>query len=100
MTLLEQPEYQHVENLQKTLIAVDSENITHYFNTFLNKKSNYLFIGKENLDEIYSDCTIVTNVVGGSLFQGQIGIIGPTRIPYAKITGILNHFSEIMNRVC
>lgn len=100
MTLLEQPEYQHVENLQKTLIAVDSENITHYFNTFLNKKSNYLFIGKENLDEIYNDCTIVTNVVGGSLFQGQIGIIGPTRIPYAKITGILNHFSEIMNRVC
>lgn len=100
MILLEQPEYQHVENLQKTLIAVDSENITHYFTTFLNKKSNYLFIGKENLDDIYNDCTIVTNVVGGSLFQGQIGLIGPTRIPYAKITGILNHFSEIMNRVC
>jgi len=100
MNLLDQPEYQRVENLQKTLVAIDSENITRYFNTFLNKKNDYLFIGKENLDNIYDDCTIVTNVFGGSSFHGQIGIIGPTRIPYAKITGILNHFSEIMNRVC
>ncbi|MCH7763663.1 MAG: heat-inducible transcription repressor HrcA [Candidatus Marinimicrobia bacterium] len=100
MNLLNQPENQHVENLQKTLIAVDSENITHYFKTFLNKKNNYLFIGKENLDDIYNDCTIVTNVFGGSLLHGQIGIIGPTRIPYAKITGLLNQFTEIMNRVC
>lgn len=100
MNLLDQPENQHVENLQKTLIAVDSENISHYFKTFLNKKNNYLFIGKENLDDIYNDCTIATNRFRGSLFHGQIGIIGPTRIPYAKITGILNHFSEIMNRVC
>ncbi|MFQ6677908.1 MAG: heat-inducible transcriptional repressor HrcA [Fidelibacterota bacterium] len=100
MNLLDQPENQHVENLQKILIAADNENINQYFNTFLNKKSDYLLIGEENPDDLYKDYTIVTNVFGGSSFQGQIGIMGPTRIPYAKITGLLNHFSEIMSRVC
>jgi len=100
MNLLDQPENQHVGNLQKTLIAVDNENINHYFNTFLNKKNDYLLIGEENPDDLYKDYTIVTNVFGGSFFQGQIGIMGPTRIPYAKITGLLNHFSRIMSRVC
>jgi len=100
MELIEQPEYQRVENLQKTLIAVDTGNVLNYFRTYLNKKSNYLFIGNENLDDIYNDYTIVSNVFGGSLFQGQIGIIGPTRLPYAKVTGVLNHFTEIMKRVC
>ena len=98
--LLDQPEYQHVENLQKTLLAIDNENVTQYFKTYLNKQNNYMLIGNENMEAIYNDCTIVTHVFGGSSFQGQIGILGPTRIPYANVIRILNNFSEIMNRVC
>ena len=98
--LLDQPEYQHVENLQKTLVAIDNENVTQYFKTYLNKQNNYMLIGNENMETMYNDCTVVTHVFGGSSFQGQIGIIGPTRIPYANILKILNNFTEIINRVC
>jgi heat-inducible transcriptional repressor len=98
--LLDQPEYQHVENLQKTLVAIDNENVTQYFKTYFNEQNNYMFIGNENMEAIYNDCTVVTHVFDGSSFQGQIGIIGPTRIPYANVIRILNNFSEIMNRVC
>ncbi len=98
--LLDQPEYQQVNILQKTLVAIDNENVTQYFKTYMNKQNNYLFIGNENREAIYNDCSIVSNVFGGSTFQGQIGIIGPTRIPYANVLRILNNFTEIMNRVC
>ncbi|MAD52238.1 MAG: heat-inducible transcriptional repressor HrcA [Candidatus Marinimicrobia bacterium] len=98
--LLDQPEYQQVNNLQKTLEAIDNENVTQYFKTHLNKQNNYMLIGNENMETIYNDCSIVTHVFGGSSFQGQIGIIGPTRIPYANVLRILNNFTEIMNRVC
>jgi len=98
--LLDQPEYQHVEILQKTLVAIDNDNVIQYFKTHLNKQNNYMLIGNENLETIYNDCTVMTHVFDGSSFQGQIGIIGPTRIPYANVLKILNNFTEIMNRVC
>ncbi|HJL75070.1 MAG TPA: heat-inducible transcriptional repressor HrcA [Candidatus Marinimicrobia bacterium] len=98
--LLDQPEYQQVTNLQKTLVAIDNDTVAQYFKTYLNEQNNYLFIGNENREVIYNDCSIVSNVFGGSSFHGQIGIIGPTRIPYAHVLRILNNFTEIMNRVC
>ena len=98
--LLDQPEYQELENLQNTLIAINEENVAHYFKTHLNSRNNYMFIGSENLETMYDQYTVTTQAFYGSSFQGQIGIIGPTRIPYAKIIQTLNQFKEIMNRVC
>lgn len=98
--LLDQPEYQEVENLQNTLIAIDNDNVAHYFKTYLNSENNFMLIGSENMETMYDQCTVATHAFSGTSFQGQIGIIGPTRIPYAKVIQTLNQFKEIMNRVC
>ncbi len=98
--LFEQPEFKEMETLKKSLIAFDNNTLAKYFNTYIKAQTDYLLIGNENLEDIYCDYTIVTNVFKGSLLKGQIGIIGPTRFPYSQITGLLKKFTEIMNRVC
>lgn len=98
--ILDLPENQYANNLHHTLEAIDEQNVAQYFKTYFNKAHNYLLIGNENLDSTYDQFSIITQVFEGTSFKGQIGVIGPTRIPYAQVLKLLTSFKEIMNRVC
>jgi heat-inducible transcriptional repressor len=53
-------------------------------------------IGAENPDTRLSDFTLVTSSyeVGG--LKGVIGVMGPTRMPYDKIIGLVEHTSRLV----
>ena len=53
-------------------------------------------IGAENLDPRLSDFTLVTSSYSASGVSGVIGVMGPTRMPYDKIIGLVEHTSRLV----
>ena len=57
-------------------------------------------IGNESDNTLLSHCSVIISPFESDSITGKLGIFGPTRIPYKKITKILNEFVEIMPNVC
>jgi len=53
-------------------------------------------IGGENHDARFSDLTLVTSSYSKGGLTGVIGVIGPTRMPYDKIIGLVEHTSRLV----
>jgi heat-inducible transcriptional repressor len=53
-------------------------------------------IGWENLDPRLSNFTLVTSSYQAGELKGVIGVMGPTRMPYEKIIGLVEHTSRLV----
>lgn len=98
--LLNQPEFRELNVLQKTLQALEDEHLMHYFSQHLNENRPYILIGAENRDQLLNHCSILTTSFRTSTLKGQLGILGPTRLPYPEVQEILTNFAELIPSVC
>jgi heat-inducible transcriptional repressor len=53
-------------------------------------------IGAENSETRLSEFTLVTASYEASGVRGVIGVMGPTRMPYDKIIGLVEHTSRLV----
>jgi heat-inducible transcriptional repressor len=53
-------------------------------------------IGAENLDPRLTDFTLVTSSYRAGDLTGVIGVLGPTRMPYEKIIGLVDHTTRLV----
>jgi heat-inducible transcriptional repressor len=53
-------------------------------------------IGNENPDTRLSEFTLVTSSYQAGDLKGVIGVMGPTRMPYDKIIGLVEHTSRMV----
>ena len=53
-------------------------------------------IGSENLDPRLNNFTLVTSSYHAGDLRGVIGVMGPTRMPYEKIIGLVEHTSRLV----
>ena len=53
-------------------------------------------IGAENDSRALADFTLVTAEYRAGGLKGVIGVIGPTRMPYEKIIGLVEHTSRLV----
>jgi len=92
------PEYKDIEKAREFLSMMDNKDKV---SSLLNSNSNIsVKIGKENYTEGAEDCSVVSAVY--SLNErpiGEIGVIGPTRIPYSKVISILVNVVREMNYI-
>ncbi|MBQ1820968.1 MAG: heat-inducible transcription repressor HrcA [Clostridia bacterium] len=98
--MLEYPEYSDV-NKAKTFLATVEQKDDMY--RMLKKASNMEFtvtIGSENEQEGFQDCSVVTASyrVNGTPV-GSFGVIGPTRMDYARVLSILKNVQNNLSTV-
>lgn len=98
--MLEYPEYSDV-NKAKTFLATVEQKDSMY--RMLKKASNMEFtvtIGSENEQEGFQDCSVVTASyrVNGTPV-GSFGVIGPTRMDYARVLSILKNVQTNLGTV-
>ncbi len=57
-------------------------------------------IGQENDIAAFEDCSIITATysIGGKPV-GTVGILGPTRMEYPRVIGLLDHLSRDLTKV-
>lgn len=92
------PEYKDIEKAREFLSLVDNKD---KIVGLLNNGSNIsVKIGNENFIEGAEDCSVVSAVYSlNDRPIGEIGVIGPTRIPYSKVISILGNVVRELNYI-
>ena len=98
--LLGQPEYQDLGKAQELLGALDEETIANLPAKLDPDSPVQILVGPENVAEELKDTSVVvTRFDIGDGMEGMIGVVGPQRMDYARITARLSYFAEGLGRM-
>ena len=100
MRLLGQPEYRDVDKAQRLLTSLDEEALANLPAVMQNANGTQVLVGAENVArELKDTSVVVTKFDIGEGMQGMIGVVGPTRMDYAKVTARLSYFAESLSKM-
>lgn len=91
--LLKQPEYEDVNDVKRIVSKFEDEQLVRKIETQDDGIS--IFIGDENAFD--KDVTIVKTKYHINGEEGTIAVVGPKRMEYAKVVGLLKYISENLN---
>jgi len=97
--ILKQPEFQNLDSYRRLLPALEKQYLTKVFNQDLVEQPPWIYIGYEIQDQHLKECSILTTSFISGGIEGQLGIVGPRRLPYSSIKLLLNHFAEVLPSV-
>ena len=98
--LLGLPEYRDVDKAQKMLSSMDSDALSGLPAVMMNESGTKVLVGPENVAQELKDSSVVmTKFDIGDGLQGMIGVVGPTRMDYAKVTARLSFFAENLSKM-
>ncbi|HPE16144.1 MAG TPA: HrcA family transcriptional regulator, partial [Oscillospiraceae bacterium] len=99
--LLEHPEYRTLDKAQPVLSFLEED--ARLSGIPMPEDSDgrvKVIIGPENLAEALRDTSVVVASYDiGDGMHGLIGVVGPTRMDYAKVTARLSYFAESLTRM-
>lgn len=94
------PEYKNVDKAKDFLEALETKDVLF---SMLKKATNMEFtisIGKENEQQPLQESSIVTATYKiGDKTIGSFGVIGPTRMNYARVLSVLGYVGKSMNQI-
>jgi heat-inducible transcriptional repressor len=100
MRLLGQPEYRDVDKAQRVITSLDAEALSNLPAVMQNENGTKVLVGPENVAQELKDTSVVmTKFDIGDGMQGMIGVVGPTRMDYAKVTARLSYFAESLSKM-
>lgn len=92
------PEYSNIEKAKEFIEILNKKE--HLTEVLTNRESGIIVtIGKENEDDQLKDCSLITATysINGEII-GKLGVIGPTRMKYDKITSIMEYLANNISR--
>ena len=100
MRLLGQPEYRDVDKAQRVLTSLDEDTLSNLPAVLRSDNGTQVLVGPENVAQELKDTSVVmTKFDIGDGMQGMIGVVGPTRMDYAKVTARLSYFAESLSKM-
>jgi len=100
MRLLGQPEYRDVDKAQRLMSSLDEEALANLPAVMQNANGTKVLVGPEHVSQELKDTSVVmTKFDIGDGMQGMIGVVGPTRMDYAKVTARLSYFAESLSKM-
>ena len=100
MRLLGQPEYRDVDKAQRVLTSLDEDALSNLPAVMQDAKGTKVLVGPEHVARELKDTSVVmTKFDIGDGMQGMIGVVGPTRMDYAKVTARLSYFAESLSKL-
>ena len=100
MRLLSHPEYRNIDKAQKVISGLDEESLSNLPAVMQGANGTKVLVGPENVAEELKDPSVVmTKFDIGDGMQGMIGVVGPTRMDYAKVTARLSYFAESLSKM-
>lgn len=101
--LLEHPEYQSVDKAQKLLSYLSNEEEISQLPIpaeLVDSDNTKILIGPENVaDELKDTSVVLASYDIGDGMKGVIGVVGPTRMDYARVAARLSYFAEGLSRM-
>ena len=98
--LLGLPEYRDVDKAMTVMTSLDEEALSGLPAVMMNENGTKVLVGPENVAQELKDTSVVmTKFDIGDGMQGMIGVVGPTRMDYAKVTARLSYFAESLSKM-
>ena len=100
MRLLSHPEYRNIDKAQKVINGLDEDTLSNLPAVMQNAQGTKVLVGPDNVAEELKDTSVVmTKFDIGDGMQGMNGVVGPTRMDYAKVTARLSYFAESLSKM-
>lgn len=98
--ILNQPEFHNVERVKVLLSLLEQENLLKDILDYPKDSQGITIkIGKENNRQEIQDCSMVTATYQvGDKILGTIGVLGPTRMDYARVVTVVDCMSRNLSR--
>ena len=98
--LLGLPEYRDVDKAQRMMTTLDEEALSNLPAVMQNENGTKVLVGPEHVAQELKDTSVVmTKFDIGDGLQAMIGVVGPTRMDYAKVTARLSYFAESLSKM-
>ena len=98
--LLGLPEYRDVDKAQRIMSSIDEDTLSNLPAVMQNENGTKVLVGPEHVAQELKDTSVVmTKFDIGDGLQGMIGVVGPTRMDYAKVTARLSYFAESLSKM-
>lgn len=99
MQILSQPEFRDIDKAKMLFQLLDqNDTMIQLFNQ--STKGITVKIGKENNNDLVNQCSIISaSYEMDGQIVGSIGILGPTRMEYGKVMGMLEHISRDLTKL-
>ena len=94
--LADQPEFSSNVRMRDLLRLTEGRDLLREALAARRQMGISVTIGGENPDSRLSDFTLVTASYQAGGLKGVIGVMGPTRMPYDKIIGLVEHTSRLV----
>ena len=98
--ILAAPEFQQVEKTRRLMRGLENKELVQILTRDLAAEEVKLHIGSENRGTSLTDCTIAEapyHLRGGVM--GTIGVLGPTRMNYPRVTEMVGRMAQAVSRV-
>jgi heat-inducible transcriptional repressor len=94
--LAEQPEFASNVRMRELLRLTEGRELLQEALATRRRHGLSVTIGAENPDARLTEFTLVTSSYEAGGLRGVIGVMGPTRMPYDKIIGLVEHTSRMV----
>ena len=95
--LFAQPEFRDMERAEPVMQYLSEEHENGHFPLPQEKGKNQILIGPENVAEALKNSSVIMASYDiGDGMQGVIGVVGPTRMDYAKLSARMEYFASTM----
>ena len=98
--LLEHPEYHSLDKAKPLMAYLSEDQEASRLPVAMSGKNMNILIGPENVSDALKDTSVVMASYDiGDNMRGVIGVVGPTRMDYAKVTARLSYFADSLTRM-
>ena len=95
-----EPEYRDAAKAQEVFETLDEEMLSNLPAVLPKDGPVHFLVGPENIAKELKDTSVVMMRFDiGDGMQGTVGVVGPTRMDYAKITAKLGYFAENLGKM-
>jgi heat-inducible transcriptional repressor len=94
--LADQPEFASNGRMRHLLDLTERRDLLRQAFEGHHRRGLTITIGTENTDPRLTEFTLVTSSYRSGGLSGVIGVLGPTRMPYEKIIGLVEHTSRMV----
>lgn len=98
--ILNHPEFSDLIKAKEVFdLLNDCEIIKTVMSEAVKENELNVMIGRENQYEPMHDCSLVTAAYNlGNTSVGALGVLGPTRMPYARVVSAMKYVKRLINR--
>jgi len=94
--LADQPEFASNGRMRDLLELTERRDVLEGAFAAHRRRGLTISIGSENRDPSLNDFTLVTASYRWGDLSGVVGVLGPTRMPYEKVIGLVEHTSRLV----